>query len=80
MVQVMLYMKKECALCDEILDLLKILEADYPIEIEEIDIYQDDALLEKYHVDIPVVKIKDEEITARYVTFEKLETTIKNNM
>lgn len=80
MVQVMLYMKKECALCDEILDLLKILEADYPIEIEEIDIYQDDALLEKYHIDIPVVKIKDEEITARYVTFEKLETTIKNNL
>lgn len=76
----MLYMKKECALCDEILDLLKILEADYPIEIEEIDIYQDDALLEKYHIDIPVVKIKDEEITARYVTFEKLETTIKNNL
>lgn len=76
----MLYMKKECALCDEILDLLKILEADYPIEIEEIDIYQDDALLEKYHIDIPVVKIKDEEITARYISFEKLETTIKNNL
>lgn len=80
MVQVTLYMKKECALCDEILDLLKILEADYPIEIEEIDIYQDDALLEKYHIDIPVVKIKDEEITARYISFEKLETTIKNNL
>ena len=73
-------MKERCALCDEAYDLLKVLELEYPLTIEEVDIYNDDELFEKYHIDIPVIKIKNDEITAQQLTYEKIETTIQKHL
>lgn len=71
-------MKEQCGLCDEAYDLLTVLQASYPIEIEEVDIYQNDGLLEKFHLEIPVVKINDHVMTAEQITLENLEMMIKN--
>lgn len=71
-------------LCDEALNLVELIAIDYPVEIETIDIYTDDTLLEKYHVDIPVVKINDEELAGVELTYERIEQFIerhvKNNL
>lgn len=58
-----MYSKLDCPLCVKGKVLLEKLGEEFPISIEEIDIYQDDTLLEKYQIMIPVVEIDGEEIT-----------------
>lgn len=67
-------------LCDEALSLVELLALEYPVEIETIDIYTDEILLEKYHIDIPVVKINDEELFGTDLTLEGIETFIKRHI
>jgi hypothetical protein len=52
-IKLVLYTKKECALCDEAKELIKHL---YPnrFQIEEVDIVKDRALFRKFKLDIPV--------------------------
>ena len=57
-----LYTKTNCPLCEKAKAVLTELQADYSFTIEEIDIYQDDALLEKYQLMIPVIELDGEEI------------------
>lgn len=57
-----LYTKTNCPLCDKAKAVLTELQADYRFTMEEIDIYEDDALLEKYQLMIPVVELDGEEI------------------
>lgn len=77
MQKLIFYTKEACLLCDEAYSLLEILALEYSIDIESVDIYTDDALLEKYHIDIPVVKINDEELTGSALTYERLEAAIQ---
>ncbi|ADU95525.1 MULTISPECIES: glutaredoxin family protein [Geobacillus] len=57
-----LYTKTNCPLCDKAKAVLTELLADYSFTLEEIDIYKDDELLEKYQLMIPVVELDGEEI------------------
>ena len=57
-----LYTKTNCPLCDKAKAILAELQADYRFTMEEIDIYEDEALLEKYQLMIPVVELDGEEI------------------
>lgn len=75
--KVIFYTKEQCLLCDEAYSLLELLAYEYPIEIESIDIYTDDQLLEKYHVDIPVVKINERELVGAQLDLEQLEAVIR---
>lgn len=77
MQKLIFYTKEACLLCDEAYSLLEILALEYSIDIESVDIYTDDVLLEKYHIDIPVVKINDEELTGGALTYERLEAAIQ---
>ncbi len=57
--EVRLYTKKQCPLCDEAKQILIDLQADYPaLEIKEIDIETSDHLIEQFSLMIPVVEIK----------------------
>lgn len=58
--------------------ILDLLQSVYPLEIDEIDIYQDEALLEKYHLIIPVVEMDNEIIDSGIVSYEKLDNYLKN--
>ena len=66
------YTKENCLLCEEAYDLVEMLAHEYPIEIEVLDIYKDEALLEQYHLIIPVVKMKDKELAGPDLTIENI--------
>ncbi|KIV75142.1 glutaredoxin family protein [Bacillus mycoides] len=55
--KVVLYTKKDCGLCVKVKQVLIEVQYEYSFQIEEIDIYEDNDLLEKYHLMIPVVEI-----------------------
>jgi hypothetical protein len=51
-----IYSRTSCPLCVEALEELEKLKESMDIEIELVDIYSDDALLEQYQLMIPVVE------------------------
>lgn len=61
-IEVNFYTKIGCPLCDKGMAILLELKKEFPLDIKEIDIYQDDELLEKYQIMIPVVEIEGEEV------------------
>ncbi|WP_053218676.1 glutaredoxin family protein [Virgibacillus senegalensis] len=61
MQKVVLYSKPNCPLCEEAKELLLAMQDQYGYELEEVDIYNDDQLLEKYQLMIPVVEIDGQE-------------------
>lgn len=50
------YSRPNCALCEEGLLMLKLVQEDVPFEIEIINIEEDDDIHEKYMLMIPVVE------------------------
>lgn len=60
--KVVLYSKDECCLCDNAKAILRELQKEFSFQVEEVDIYKDDALLERYQIMIPVVEIDGKEI------------------
>ncbi|MDC2865542.1 MULTISPECIES: glutaredoxin family protein [unclassified Bacillus (in: firmicutes)] len=60
--EVILYTKEECGLCQKAKKLLQELKDEYVFDLKEINIYEDEKLLEKYHLMIPVVEIEGEEV------------------
>lgn len=59
--QVKFYSRPNCPLCDEGLNMLKLVQEDVPFEINIVNIEEDDTIHEKYMLMIPVVE-KDGEI------------------
>ena len=57
---VILYSKATCPLCDEASYLLEELQEEVAFSIRTVDIYSDEALLEKFMLMIPVVEIEGE--------------------
>lgn len=62
MKEIILYTKEKCPLCDDAKHLLEVVLQDYNVQIREKDIYEDDHLLEKYQLMIPVVEVDGEEV------------------
>lgn len=56
-----LYTRSNCPLCDEAKLMLQLVQEDFPLEYEEVDIESDDALHEKYMLMIPVLE-KDQNV------------------
>ncbi|MCP8617648.1 glutaredoxin family protein [Salirhabdus salicampi] len=75
-----LYIKERCPLCDEAKELLFLFRDDYDFTIEEIDIYQDPYLLEKYHLSIPVIRIKNKELDGAHLNYGKVEQLLKETI
>lgn len=65
------YTKTNCPLCEEAKGLLDLLNTNH-IPVEEIDIYQSDALLEKYQLLIPVIAYKDNEVYGNEINIENI--------
>lgn len=57
-------MRQRCHLCEEAKDLLVHLQQSWNFEIVEVDIDQDDRLVEKYGITIPVIELDGEEVQA----------------
>lgn len=67
------FTRDNCSLCEEALDLLKLLEKEYPHVIETRDITTNINWLRKYRNHIPVLKIKENELRAEDLNLESLE-------
>lgn len=63
MKKVIFYSKENCSLCDKGLAIIHELQEEFDFEYEVVDIYQDDELLEKFQMMIPVVEIEEKVIT-----------------
>ncbi len=77
MKKVIFYTKENCLLCDEALDLLKVIQNVEPFNIQIEDIYKEDALLEEYQLIIPVIKIDDEIIYGKSINFAEILEKVK---
>nr|WP_088014871.1 glutaredoxin family protein [Gottfriedia acidiceleris] len=63
--------KENCGLCEEAKDAIRLVQSEYEIEVNEIDIYSDDALLEEYQLMIPVIQIDGK--TVAYGKIHKID-------
>ncbi len=71
MINVTLYTKDGCHLCDEVAGKLADLQERYPHRLTEVDITEDDDLFRRYRYAIPVVHVGDVELRAP-ITEEEL--------
>ena len=75
MLNVTLYIKKDCKPCDEARDHLVSLQSKFPHKLVEIDIASDSALEEKYNDLVPVIEAGPYSLKGP-ITRQKLEMTI----
>ncbi|QHS23234.1 glutaredoxin family protein [Virgibacillus sp. MSP4-1] len=69
---IIFYTKENCPLCEEARSLLMLLQTEYEFHIEEKDIYEDDRLLEKYQISIPVIRVDEEEIDGSQMNLQQI--------
>ena len=72
MIEVVIYGRPGCCLCDEARLLLERVRADHPFALAERDIDGDDALLRAYLERIPVVTIDGAEVFELFVDESEL--------
>jgi len=75
MLNVTLYTRKGCKLCDEVKAELDDLQTKYPHQLAEVDIESDSALMQNFALEIPVVETGPYRLKAP-ITRQKLEMTI----
>lgn len=76
--KVIFYTKVHCPLCDNAHKLLQDLQTEIPFTIETVDIYQDDVLLEKYGLMIPVIEVDGQEIDYGIISIKKVKKALTN--
>ena len=72
---VTLYTRKDCGLCDEVKEQLKAMQGEYPHRLAEVDIDSDPVLQSKYMESIPVVEVGPYQLHAP-ITREALAMTL----
>jgi glutaredoxin len=72
------YTKDHCSLCDLAEDLIELLKIDFDFEVEKVDIYQDDQLLEKYQLLIPVVEVDGKQVDVSGMDYNNLRKLFTN--
>lgn len=75
MLNITLFTKKECKLCDEVRADLQALQSQFPHRLVEVDIESDVALLEKYRNIIPVLEVGPYTLQAP-ISRQKLQITL----
>lgn len=63
-IQIEIYSKPNCSLCDKAKAVIEKIKNEYPIKVSEIDISKDPVLFEKYKEKIPVVFINGKQAFA----------------
>lgn len=72
------YTKENCSLCDKGLLVLEQIKKEVPLNVEMIDIYKDDALLERYQIMIPVVEIDGFEVDYGILSEAKIRSFLES--
>lgn len=79
MLNVILYTKENCSLCEEASGLLTILKHDYHFSLEERDIHTNDDWLERYQLEIPVIEVNGEQLNAEQINYETVKALLEKN-
>lgn len=74
------YSKENCSLCDKGMLVLEKINKEIQLNIEIIDIYQDDELLEKYQIMIPVVEVDGIEVDYGILSEAKIRSFLQSKM
>ncbi|HSH05351.1 MAG TPA: glutaredoxin family protein [Anaerolineae bacterium] len=64
MIEVIMYTKENCSLCDKAEALLAGLAGEWPHRLVKVDITMDDGLWERYRYAIPVLRVGEREVGA----------------
>lgn len=75
--KIVFYSKENCSLCDKGLLILEKIKNDVCFTVEVVDIYEDDQLLEKYQIMIPVVEIDGEEVDYGILSEAKIRSFLE---
>ena len=67
-----LYTKKNCPLCEEAKDLLKLLQREMTFTLLEVDIYSNDKLLEQYGLMIPVIELNGQILQYGHIDIDEV--------
>lgn len=78
MLEVTFFTHEKCLLCDEAEAILETVQLLHPFHLKKVDIYEDDELLERYQLMIPVIQINDICLTSNDISFEAIEAAIKH--
>jgi hypothetical protein len=57
--EVRLYGKPGCHLCEQAEEMIEDLSSEYPLSLQSLDITTDPALFERYRYEIPVITLAD---------------------
>ncbi|UOQ45865.1 glutaredoxin family protein [Halobacillus salinarum] len=74
---VYLMSREGCHLCEEVRALLSILELEKNVKVQEVNIENDEALLNQYMLEIPVVIIGDQELQYPAISLELLRERLQ---
>lgn len=77
MVEVVLYSREECHLCEQARDVIISLQKEFPISLTEIDIDEDPSLKKKYGLKIPVIAINGEVIFESNIDIDRLKSYLQ---
>jgi glutaredoxin len=61
-IKVTIYSRPGCHLCDDMKDLVRKVARTIPLTLEDVDIYGDDELEERYGLEIPVLFVEGRRI------------------
>lgn len=75
--EITLYRKEGCGLCDQAETMLAHIARRIPLRVSLIDIDSDPALQERYFLEIPVVAIGDHEIARAPISERTLEAALR---
>jgi glutaredoxin len=76
MIAVTLYGKAGCHLCEEARAAVESVRAEYPLEVDEVDVSLDPALHRRYGERIPVLAIGGEEVFELGVSEDELRAEL----
>ncbi|MCX9025488.1 MAG: glutaredoxin family protein [Candidatus Methanoperedens sp.] len=77
MVNITIYSKKNCHLCDIAKEALINIRKEFPFSLIEVDIEKDREIFEKYKYLIPVIEIDGEKTFTYKVNEDELKTILK---
>jgi glutaredoxin len=74
------YTRKDCLLCDEAAHLLRRLAPEFGLEVEEVDIETDPALLERYKESIPAIALDGEPLLSAPLDESRLRAVLTRRL